>query len=93
MKTMNEAERLAHDHRELRDATPRSGTVVRATVDTLGAIKGIGAAGLLGSLMGALGGLMLDREGWYAGERERELDRTGGATTPDLIPGAPPRKV
>ena len=47
---------------EVRNTTAVSGAVVGATAGILGGIAGIGAAGLLGAVFGALGGLALERD-------------------------------
>lgn len=46
---------------EVRNTTAISGAVVGATAGILGGIAGIGAAGLLGAVFGAIGGLALER--------------------------------
>lgn len=62
-----------HERHDLRNASVVSGALIGATTGILGGIAGIGVAGLLGAVVGALGGFVLEHEL----ERSEALDDDG----------------
>ena len=65
-----------------RNATAISGAVMGATVGILGGVAGIGAAGLLGAVFGAVSGLALEHDLRVREERERD-ENAPAPTTPE----------
>lgn len=51
-----------HERHDIRNASVVSGALIGATTGILGGIAGIGVAGILGAVMGALGGFVLEHE-------------------------------
>jgi predicted lipid-binding transport protein (Tim44 family) len=71
MRVTEEATTQGKVH-EVRNTSAVAGAVVGATAGILGGIMGIGAAGLLGAVFGALGGLALEHDIRQSAAREHE---------------------
>jgi hypothetical protein len=61
-----------HEGHDVRNASAISGALIGGTAGILGGLAGIGAAGLVGAMIGALGGLVLERQTRRIDEHDAE---------------------